>query len=374
MAIFNATTIKTAFANLNAWRQNDDPNGIQLSSVATPSSGLYYNDEHPLLTINNIAAAAPDFINFDSPTASATFTAWLNNKTQAAIVKALNAWVNRKFEMRSGRTLLDSQQIIKATGSQDQDFLEAGNFAGFSINPRRSDNLLLTIHEIGLQFTQAQPALTLYFFRSDKPETPQTLEVNYNTPGDVQWFSTTFTADAKGEYFIGYLKDDIAGASLNGTRDYGAYNTVAHRIPHGNYFTINAATAPCDGSALWPLTSTKYTDITNYGVNLRVSVACDYTNFFVQQKAIFAELVLKAVAKDLLAYLPHNPSSRVNRNTRTIDKDLLIFDLNGDPQGRASGLGAEYEQALNSITFNYSQIDKICMPCKQQSVIYTSAR
>ena len=58
--MFNSGTLKTSLLGLVGIRQNENPLGEQLTTAVTTSrSGLYANDEHALLTFDNLKSIAP---------------------------------------------------------------------------------------------------------------------------------------------------------------------------------------------------------------------------------------------------------------------------------------------------------------------------
>lgn len=374
--MFTETTVIAALSGLTAWRQNEDSNGIQLPSPATPTTGLYYQDMHPQLTLNNLVASAPDYVRMDAGTSAAKFATWLNNKTNAAITKAVHRWRDEKFATRSAKTLIERKMMYNGTGDGQADEKIAGKFYGHEFKPRRSQAIKMKLHKIGIQLSAAQSDVTIIIFRTDQPKTPTTVTLNYTTAGDVQWFepASEIVLDGDGAYLIGYLVNDITGDPINGVKDYTLYSNGVYKFPMAKYYQASAISADSDGTELWDLQTTRYTDNTNYGLNYQVSVYCDYTDFISEQRALFGNYIRNAVAIDMLSHIVHNASHRTTRNAGTIDKDLIIFDINGDPQGKASGLKHDMEKAFNAITINYSQIDKICMPCKGTGVRIRTAR
>jgi hypothetical protein len=137
--MYNVKELKDGLKDLVGWRQNDNPNGAQLIDMLTSESGLYFNDEHPMLTIDNLYSIAPDFDTyvypaFDSqksdyavgdvvddgsgnlytrilthngnqPLNNTTywlpfdnFTEWLLQRTQSATIQAINDWYGKKIK------------------------------------------------------------------------------------------------------------------------------------------------------------------------------------------------------------------------------------------------------------------------------------
>ena len=66
--MFDAATVQTSYLSLIAWRESADTEMPKLSSsLKTTESGLYYNDAHPLISVENMEAIAP---NYDAMVAS----------------------------------------------------------------------------------------------------------------------------------------------------------------------------------------------------------------------------------------------------------------------------------------------------------------
>src|SRR5574344_1863461 len=76
--------IQEGLLHLIGWRQSYDANDDVISEVLTQSeSGLYYQDVHPLLTLQNLQCIAPDFSNISYPVHSTEET-----YTKGVVVKA----------------------------------------------------------------------------------------------------------------------------------------------------------------------------------------------------------------------------------------------------------------------------------------------
>ena len=113
-----------------------------------------------------------------------------------------------------------------------------------------------------------------------------------------------------------------------------------------------------------------YTNTMNYGMNVEISVGCDLTDFIISQRAIFASVIQKQVAANVLRTIAMNPDVRVNRNQVNVTRDQILYELDGAPQGRASGLGYELKQAYKALGFDTRGLDRICLQCNNHGVNY----
>jgi len=373
--MYTASTLLAGLAGITGWRQNPDPSGWQLSAAAIlSSSGTYYNDAHPMLTLANLAAVAPDFTVLhpaDAAAQATAFSAWLIQKTQAAQLKCVDDWLYMKYGRASAGNLLEWTQLFETNPRQDLDPV-TGQFVGFEIFPARSRAQAIRITEIGLQFTQNQPVTVLAFCPGTLTPVFTSPALVYTGSGSVQWFPLNLTIDSTRAYLLGYNQSTMSGQSINSIADYNALWEGQTQFPKGKLFHATAISAPVSAgtvSALWDVADTEYTVSTNYGINLRLTVECDYTAFILDQKQKFRQALTKRVAMDLVNELSHDPESRVNRHNENSAKSeiRLVHDIEGDTQGRAMGLAKEYGDALKSIAFDDSRIDRLCLPAQKRT-------
>lgn len=374
--MYTASTLLTGLAGMTGWRQNRDAAGWQLSAAAIlSSSGTYYNDAHPMLTLANLAAAAPDFKVLHPADAAAqetAFSAWLMEKTEAAQLKCVDDWFAMKYGRASAGNLLEWTQLFETNSRQLDLDANTGQFVGFEIFPARSRAQVIRITEIGLQFTENQTVTILAFSPGTLTPVFTSSALVYTGAGSVQWFPLTLTIDSTRALLLGYNQATMSGQSINGISDYTAVWQGHVHYPKGKLFMATAAAAPVSAgtvSALWDVADTEYTVSTNYGINLRLSVECDYTAFVLDQKQKFRQALTKRVAMDLVNELSHDPESRVNRHNENAAKDKirLVHDIEGDTQGRAMGLAKEYDDALKSIAFDDRRIDRMCLPAQKKT-------
>ena len=406
--MYNVSSLKSGLLGLVGWRQNYDPAGVQLSALTTSTSGLYFNDEHPLLNIENLLSIAPEFSKlasipaWDSATAyimgdlvslSGTnyratagstnqtppdtdywevydpFTLWLKEKTQAGIIRAVDTWLARKFLMNTGRNLLERKQLLEVAGNLNDKDTNNANVAGLEITPIRSRNITGTIEAIGLQFDTTQ-TITVKLFSSNQPGAIQSVAVSYATAGALQWETVDWTINGEGAYYIVIDQDAITGQSINAVYEHANACGGIEQIPGGKFFRATAFDVSGGYTSLWNLDNMSYTRSTNYGLNLRLNLQCDFSTLILEQKNLFATLISKQVAIDLLRELAFNPTSRINRHEANIDRTTLLYEVDGDSQGRPGGMRKQLDDAIDSIQFDTTGIDKYCLPCRKRGVKY----
>ena len=112
-----------------------------------------------------------------------------------------------------------------------------------------------------------------------------------------------------------------------------------------------------------------YTRSTNYGLNVRLNVQCDFTNLILEQKSLFATAIAKQVAIDLLREIAFNATSRVNRHEANVTRGP--YSMRSTATARAGpGDAQAIEEAIDAIQFDETGIDKHCLPCRRRAVKY----
>lgn len=374
--MYNATTLKTGLINLLAWRQNPDPDGWQLADLQTGLSGMYFNDEHPLLTFDNLVSIAPQFSEIHPLEADQelAFEAWLKEKTEAGIIRAVQTWIDRKFEVKTARNLLERQQLFSTAPSTGITDANEGKLVGFEFAPSRARGLKLNIERIGLSLTTNQ-TLNVYLFKSGRVAPVTSSALAYTGGGGEQWFDVNWSLDGEGAYYVGYFQSNLGGASIRGVLDF-TYSGGGNRVgwpyfPIGRYFeAIAFGVPPPVAPVLWDIADNQYTVSTNYGLNFRLNVQCDYTDFILEQKDLFKTAIAKQVACDLLRELAYNANTRVNRKESNASQAQILYEVDGDSQGRPGGMKKQLDAAINSITFDTKGLDAFCLPCRKRSVNY----
>jgi hypothetical protein len=402
--MYDAAQIKAGFIDLIGWRPEfpgsppQEPVGLLAST-----SGLYYNDQHPLLTYPNLRAIAPDFslyaatawgigttyatgdlVSHSSKTWRALqgstgqtpaagvyweevhfFAEWLQEKTESGIIRAVEDWISSKFEQRTARTLLSSARLYPHQQAGRETDANEGRLAGIEIIPSSSDNMLIRVDQIGLTLSEAQ-TVTVKLFASNQAGPIETKALTYAEAYTEQWFTLDWDLPAGPAYYIAYSQAAISGASVNGAQWW----ETQEMQNKSRYFFASPFTADADGSALWNARQNRYSASSNYGMNLRTTVRCDYTRFLLSQGDVLKGLIAKSVAMSLLREMAYNANVRVNRNESNMSTTQILYEIDGDSQGRPGGLKMQYEAELKAARFDRENIDSQCIPCRKSGVKY----
>lgn len=391
--MYNVSEIKAGLIGLIGWRQNPDAAGTQLTGLTSTVSGLYYNDQHPHLTHDNLLSIAPDYsqqyaLQADRNTA---YTAWLQEKTEAGILAALDAWIGLKFQNRTARNLLERETLFDAAAGCKLD-TNSSKVAGLEFVPTRSRSLKVTLEKFAVQFSE-NCTVTVYLYQSNVQEAVQSQEVTYTGNGGAQWVTVNWELDGTGSYLLCYDQaENPTIQSVNSTRDNTHLRGGITTFPCGRFFQARAFSVSAletegipdleigndfivagDTEKFFAIEDLNYTLDTNFGLNVKLNVKCDYTELILDQKDLFRTLIAKQVAMNLLREIALNPNAKINRNQANVDSRAILYEIDGDTQGRKGGIKHDFEQALNAIQFDTTGIDKVCLPCRRRGVKYTVA-
>lgn len=418
---------------LIGWEQNFDTTDIRIADSLTKSeSGLFYQQMHPLLTLDNLASIAPDFKNIhyqeyvegvsykkgnivsynsilykalldnsDSPSNSQAwsetnpFSEWLEGKTKASIQKAIVRFINEKLVQGTHKSLCENKTLFDGTGRIVDVVKNRNNLVGFEIIPVRSKGVTVKINKIGLQFTEPG-TYKLYLFHSSLSEPVKTIELVKTKKNSFEWFSfndlylpyQSEDTDAGGSWYLCYLqtelpegsqaiqknkdwsKEPCATCSRNEHIAWKAWSKFLEVHP----FYVNEEVLDKNNMTMWNQAGNFYTYDNNYGINLEVSVECDLTDFIVEQRHLFQGIVAKQVAIDILREFAYNPNVRTNRHAINASRVDILYEIDGDSSSmKKSGLSYQLELALKAVSLDTKGLDRVCLPCKNNGVKYRSA-
>lgn len=434
------TEIQDNLLHLIGWRQSYDTNdSIVLSESLTQSdSGLYYQDVHPLLTLQNLLSIAPDFKNFEYPEYSIEesykkdtvakhddkfykakqdvpadvvpitnqeyweetnpFSEWLETKTKASITKAINRYINEKAVKGTFKALCEKKTLFDGTGRIYDTIKNKNNLVGFEIVPIRSKGVTTKINRIGLQFTESGE-YTIMIMHSSMTELFYQETFIKKTNNSMEWFTPkedlylpyeNDKIDAGGSWYLCYLQSQLPENSkaIRKDRDWsqGPCNECSrHEYEtwkiwsrylevHPFYVNEEQLTVVDEQIQLWDVQNNIYDYSTNYGLNLDITVACDITDFIIDQKFLMQDYISKSLAVDFLREFAYNPNVRTNRHSINASRPDILYEIDGDSSSmKKSGLSYQTELALKALEISTSGIDRVCMPCVNHGIKYVSA-
>lgn len=440
-----AIDIQEKLLHLIGWEQNYDTSDLKISDALTVSeSGLYFQQIHPLLTLQNMACIAPDFKNtaygeynseaeyskgnivkygerlFKALQKSQNkqpdieseywvetnpFSEWLEGKTKASIQKAIVRFCNEKAVQGTYKTLCENRTLFEGTGRLVDTVKNRKNLVGFEIIPVRAKGVTTKINKIGLQFTEPGE-YTLYLMHSSMDAPVKVIKLNKIRKNSIEWFTLndiylpyqSADNDAGGSWYLCYFQSELPKGSQAIRKDkdwskgpcgscsrneliaWQAWSKYIEVHPfYVNEELVNAVNFNDDFNDdfakcpihMWDAECNQYTYDNNYGINLEITVSCDITDFIIEQRSMFQDIIAKQVAVDMLREFAYNANVRTNRHSINASRLDILYEVDGDSSSmKKSGLSYQLDMAFNAIKISTSGIDRVCLPCKNNGIRY----
>lgn len=327
---------------------------------------------------------------------------YVETLTRNGINTAVQRFVQEKQLRNETKTLLERRTFFDGAARLKATIDPMAKLVGFEIIPVRGMGVTLRINRIGLQMVGGTGNVRLYLFHSSQVAPMRVIDVNFtNTNGGFQWFS--FDADpiylpyiaggsadaqgndAGGAWFLCYDQNALPMGmeALNVSKDWsrepcGTCNIGSveswrelTKYLQVSPFCIHAPEDFAQFPEMFDIAGVAYTNTRNYGMNCEISVECDLTDFIISQRHIFAPVIQKQVAADMLRTLALNPDVRVNRNQSNASKMDILYEIDGNTNGtRPGGLGHDLTMAYRALAVDTRGIDRICLSCNNHGVKY----
>lgn len=429
-----ASDIQEKLLHLIGWEQNYDTSDLKISDALTVSeSGLYFQQIHPLLTLQNMSCIAPDFKNITFPEYNSEkeyskgnvvdyqgtqykalqkaqgkqpdieseywvetnlFSEWLESKTKASIQKAIARYCNEKTVEGTNKSLCESRTLFDGTGRLVDTVKNKKNLVGFEIVPVRAKGVTTKINKICLQFTKAGE-YTLYLMHSSMDAPVKIIKLNKIRDNSAEWFTVddlylpyqSEDNDAGGSWYLCYFQSELPEGSqaIRKNKDWSkepcgscsrrellAWMAWSKYLEIHPFFVNEELINTKDKSLhLWDVENNQYTYDNNYGLNLEVTVSCDITDFIIEQRMMFQDVIAKQVAVDMLREFAYNSNVRTNRHSINASRLDILYEVDGDSSSmKKSGLSYQLDMAFKAIKLSTSGIDRVCLPCRNNGIKY----
>jgi hypothetical protein len=420
--MYRPEDIKTGLKNLCGWRQNYNTSDFSISNSLTVSeSGQFYQDFHPLITLENVKAIAPDFVRITLPTWNIAtqyrkgdrvslstvdyratqdnlgltpdsntdswepfdaFSEWLEQKTMASILKAIGSFWSEKISSKTAKNILESKTIFNGTGRITDLIPNESNFVGFEITPMRANGVVTKLEKIGLQFTGTDE-IKVYLMHSSQVEPVKEATFQRTKSGSMEWFDlqdwflpySSTSIDTGGSWYLVYDQSALeTSQAVRKDKDWSkkpcttcdtqevAYYDIWSKYIEFHPFKIAGVSS--ESPEMWDVSKNLYTYSSNYGLNLQLTIECDVTDLIVQQKKAFQNVIGYQVAADMLREFAYNPSFRINRSQLNFSRMELLYELDGDSQSyKKSGLVFSLAESMKAVKLDFTNMSRICFQC-----------
>jgi len=346
-------------------------------SLTATESGQYYQDYHPTVRLDYIQALLPS--NYPLET-------FLDDIETSSLNQLLEKLVVQKKLNNAGMDLARNN-LIYDNVLKNKAIINESRFVGVEFCIDSQIGLRAMIHRIGLYLTSAQPTLTLYLYNSLQESVVSTYTFTSTNANSFTWLATDVVLDysdgsdtSGGVFYLGYYQADLVGQAIqydslnwkNGycrTCDGGVrstkYNSVARYLQMSPFY-IDSTKVPAVGT-MFDTDDVVYTYDNNYGFNFNISIKCDLTQFWIDNRLTMTNALGKIVALKVLEMM--KASSQVSAIEQNVQINI-IRDLEGDSDTRQVPFWAQVERAVKAVNLDQANINNTCVPCARKGASY----
>lgn len=365
----NSEITKDCFKNLIGWKQHWN-NEVEINNELQQTETFeYYQDFHPALQLNIISQSLEKGRDIND---------YLTEKVDTGITQLLND-IEQKRQAKGVKDLLVSETLLDKYGWANDGIFNEQRFVGFMFELVDQAGISLLIKSLGFQLSIAQTGFKIYLYHSSQIEPLEIYEIDVTKPIAWNWIDKEIELGSRtkeiqgGTYFVGYYQDDLFGTAINytdfnwevgacGTCDGGklrsAWNRL-HKYISFMPFYVPKANLSVD-RFMFDVRSVMIDPNKSWGMNFKLSVACDLTTFFCEnRKHLKMALGLKVTHLILNDIKFSQQFNYINEDI----KNLIIRDLEGDKDTFNFGIAAKLNKEINNVYLDTSGLNKSCLPC-----------
>jgi hypothetical protein len=412
-------TITPCLFNVLGWKNTLDTCEKPLNPNmfgGNSDTGMYYNLNSELLTLENLQAIAPEsdlfdyeewlvstsydtgnIIRFDKllykslvdgnlgndPSTTPlswelvyAFSDWLENFTNTAILRFAQSIVNIKKNDKQSKALLTDNPIYNGTGALQNinNYVQNQNkFVGFELGTIQNRDVDLRIKKVGLHFVDIQTDLPIHVFHSSQLEPIKSITASTTTLKSFIWVNIedialnyTDTYASGGCFYIGYYQEDVTGigAINNDKFNFNAPCLSCNRTGRkywdnfNKFVTINSFSV-ADGNytkgEMWDESMNQYGNNT-YGLNVAFTAECTLDNFICENSQMFAKGLLRQAEALFCEY-----AINTSRTNELAERLVNIAGINLDSDGLLD-LQKQVDEEIQASNFDLSDLNSPCSP------------
>lgn len=368
--MFNSSIVVPQYKNLLGWKEHHS-NAITIPVSLTNSvTGEYFQQKHPALRLDYIQTVLPS----DYP---------LEKYLEDVVVDSTNEIFNDLIQYRQlkeyGKTLLENKTLLNRYGFGKDKIINQNRFVGLQIRMMSVEALSMIIKSIGLQFDDAS-SFKMYLFHSSKTQPVKEIDVTTTSGNGWDWQASEVVltgmkeVDYNGGVFVlGYYQEDLSSAmAINNTNfDWDKGECGSCNSPYASiwksiakYYHIYPIYVPSGSfvkGEMFDLNDAFYINNKSWGMNLRLSTVCDLTDFFIENRFAFKNLLALKVVHKVLKMMQF--STEINSLEEEI-KMMIIRDLEADKETRAISIPQQYKNEMKAVSWNISMLNGHCLKCE----------
>ena len=342
-------------------------------------SGRKFNDGsfNQLVRLDYIQSMLPS----DRPLES-----FLEEVVEAACNDMLNRVANHKKLTATGKDLVSSKLIHQQIIRGDQ-ITNEGRFCGVQFRIKDAEGIRATINRVGLYLTSVQPSLTLYLFNSLQEDVVKTVTYTSTKANSFQWLETGTDllidfddgSDNSGAvWYLGYYQDDLVGNAIqyktlnwsngycgscgnnsNSSKSFKKLSKYIDMMP----FYVASGSLPTVGK-LFSHEDIVECTTNNFGFNFNITVSCNLTRFWIDNRLTFADAIGKMVALKVLEMIA---TSSQSSSTEQNLQPMALRALEADKETKSTTFLSQVERAVKVIHLDEGNVNNNpCLPCARK--------
>ena len=378
--MFDKSKVVTELKKVVGWE--DHWNTTDIPPLGSPlndsESDQYYQDFHEALRLDYIESLLAE----DLP-----LTTYLDSVETKAITQVLNT-IERKKKLKNVGKDISTSDIIFDVGRKKQTITNESRFVGVMFEPMQSVGYGAVLNRVGLYLTAAVTNLDLYLFHSSQEQVIATYQFTTTKNNSFSWqeFAIKLHSDVDtagisgGVFYLGYYQDDIAGQSSQavqyksmnfklgyctgcGRNDWDKqYKSISSKLGMCGFY-VPGASLPLDPNERFDNDVVVKTNSNNWGFNFNITIVCDMTQFWIDNRAYMVDVIGLSVAMRVLKMMKF--SSQIN-NVEEGVKIMIIRDLEGANDTKNPPLNEMLDDAIEALILDQGNLNVACLPCARK--------
>ncbi len=378
--MFDKSKVVTELKKVVGWE--DHWNTTDIPPLGSPlndsESDQYYQDFHEALRLDYIESLLAE----DLP-----LTTYLDSVETKAITQVLNT-IERKKKLKNVGKDISTSDIIFDVGRKKQTITNESRFVGVMFEPMQSVGYGAVLNRVGLYLTAAVTNLDLYLFHSSQEQVIATYQFTTTKNNSFSWqeFAIKLHSDVDtagisgGVFYLGYYQDDLAGQSSQavqyksmnfklgyctqcGLNDWdNHYKSISSKLGMCGFY-VPGASLPLDPNERFDNDVVVKTNSNNWGFNFNITIVCDMTQFWIDNRAYMVDVIGLSVAMRVLKMMKF--SSQIN-NVEEGVKIMIIRDLEGANDTKNPPLNEMLDDAIEALILDQGNLNVACLPCARK--------
>ena len=370
--MFNSSVI-AQLKKVIGWRDFWDLTEIPTlgSPLNDSESGQYFQDFSPALRLDYISSLlAPNRL----------LTDYLDEVETQSITQVLNRVETEKQIQNVGRDIARSD-IVFNVARKTANITNEGRFVGVAFELKQNMGLTAIINKIGLYLTAPVTDLDIYLFHSTQEAYIATYQFTSTTTNSFSWIEQEIQMAVDsgsitgGTWYVGYYQDDLAAqgsaavqyTSMNWMNGYcntcgqSSYDVLYKSI--STHLTMMGFYQPAAVVGSFDPDLAVKTNSSNWGFNFNISIVCDLSRFWIDNRRNLVNLIGLQVAISVLEMMKF--SDQIN-NIEEAVKIMIIRDLEGTNDTGLIPLWKRLDDAISALILDNGNLAKECLPCARK--------